>query len=111
MGEPKVNEGKVRIKGGAGETAKERAGEELLGVARRLKPELVALRRSARRYHQLLDPEVSDREIEVLATPEADLLGSLECLVNSDLEPVVKKLYEVEAYFRRRRSQRDRTMR
>ena len=87
---------------------KRRAGEELLGVALRLKPELAALKRSARRYHQLLDPEVSDREIEVLATPEADLLGSLECLVNSDLDPVVSKLSEVEAYFRGSRSRRQR---
>jgi hypothetical protein len=103
-----LREGDVRIKGGASETAKRRAGEELLGVTRRLKPELAALKRSARRYHKLLDPEVSDGEVEVLATPEADLLGSLECLVNSDLEPVVRKLGEVEAYFRRRRSRRKR---
>jgi hypothetical protein len=105
MGNPKM----VRIKGGGGDTAKRRAGDELLGVARRLKPELRALTRSARRYHRLLDPEVSDDEVELLASPEADLLGSLECLLNSDLAPVVRKLAEVEAYFRGRRSRRKRS--
>ena len=107
MSKPRV----VRSEGGRGETAKRRAGEELLGAARRVKPELVALGRSARKYHRLLDPEVSAGEIERLTTPEADLLGSLECLVNSDLEPVVKKLSEVEAYFRGRRSRRKRSAR
>lgn len=78
--------------------AKRRAAEELLRHARKLKPQLAALRRSAQGYHRFLALEVSSAEIELLATPEADLLGSLECLCNSDLEPVEKKLAEVEAH-------------
>jgi len=79
------------------EVAKGRAAEELIGQARSLKPQLAALKRSAQRYHRLLSPEVSAAEIEVLSTPEADLLGSLEILVNSEIEPVLRKLDEVEA--------------
>jgi hypothetical protein len=79
------------------EVAKGRAAEELIGQARSLKPQLAALKRSAQRYHRLLSPEVSAAEIEVLSTPEANLLGVLEILVNSEIEPVVRKLDEVEA--------------
>ena len=103
-----LREGNVRIKGGGGETVKRRAGEELLGVARRLKPQLSAFERSARKFHKLLEPEVSDADVETMATPEADVLASLECLVNSDLEPVLTKIAEVEAYFRVRRPRRGR---
>ena len=78
------------------ESAKRLAAEELLRRARSLRPQLAALDRSARGYHKLLETEVSSAEIEAMATPEAELLGSLECLLNSDLEPVSQKLAELE---------------
>jgi len=78
------------------ESAKRLAAQELLRQARSFRPHLAALDRSARDYHKLLEAEVSLAEIEAMATPAAELLGSLECLLNSDLEPVSQKLDELE---------------
>ena len=94
-----LRRGILRIPSGARWTgAKKQAAEELLECAQSLMPELAALDRSARRFHKFLSREVSAAEIAVLATPAADLLGSLEILYNSEIKPIVNRLGEVEVF-------------
>ena len=46
----------------------------------------------------LLDslPRVTDQELESGDTPEAELLGTLECLISDDLDPAIRKLQSAE---------------
>lgn len=46
----------------------------------------------------LLDslPRVTDEELESGDTPEAELLGTLECLISDDLDPAIRKLQSAE---------------
>ncbi len=46
----------------------------------------------------LLDslPRVTDEELESGDTPEAEILGTLECLISDDLDPAIRKLQSAE---------------
>jgi hypothetical protein len=41
-------------------------------------------------------PRVTDEQLESGETPEAELLGTLECLIADDLDPAIRKLRSVE---------------
>jgi hypothetical protein len=77
--------------------AKRRAAEDLARRAHRLKSELAGFKRTARKLHAALEPEVSDAEVEVMKSPQANLLGTLECLVSEDVGPLTMRLDELDA--------------
>ncbi len=62
-----------------------------------MKSQMAELIKSGRELHRALAPTVSDDEIEVMRTPAANLLGTLECLIVEDLKSVVQKLEELDA--------------
>lgn len=68
---------------------------DLLRQTRQLKAQLSIFGRTARKVHRRLDPAVPDEEVEVMRTPAANLLGTLECLIADDFKPVFKKLDEL----------------
>jgi hypothetical protein len=47
-----------------------------------------------------LDEILPDSEVEAMDTPEANVLGTLECLVADDLKPALRKLRELRSLFK-----------
>jgi hypothetical protein len=68
------------------------ADDLLLQQARKLKKELRAFGRAARGFLRTRPPKAED-DLDDL---EADVLGTVECLLNDDLGPALKKLEELE---------------
>jgi hypothetical protein len=47
-----------------------------------------------------LDEILTDHEVEAMDTPEANVLGTLECLLADDLKPALRKLRELGSLFK-----------
>ncbi|HEV8583138.1 MAG TPA: hypothetical protein VGX68_29070 [Thermoanaerobaculia bacterium] len=74
--------------------------ETLLLRTGRLKRELAAFQRSARAVMEPLNESVSEAEIAEMATPQANILGTLENLLNQDLGDVRRQLDELAGCLR-----------
>jgi hypothetical protein len=70
--------------------------EKLQRQARQLKQQMAVFKRSAQDIQGVLDQIVPEYEVEGLATARADLLGTLECLLNEDLRDADRHLGEIE---------------
>jgi len=86
MGDPSVRRRRL----------KKRGLENLLRQTRQLREQLAVYKRTAQDIQGSLDQILPDSEVELMVTPRADLLGTLECLLNDDLEAAVRHLGEVE---------------
>src|SRR6185295_10001025 len=73
-----------------------RALRDLLRQTQQLQKQMAAFKASAGGVHGSLDPLVPDDEVEIMESARADLLGTLECLINEDLEDAVRHLCELE---------------
>jgi hypothetical protein len=73
-----------------------RALRDLLRQTQQLQKQVAAFKASAGGVHGSLDPLVPDDEVEIMESARADLLGTLECLLNEDLEDAVRHLGELE---------------
>jgi len=74
-----------------------RKAEDLLSETRRLKEQVLSFKRSARGLMGPLNKIVSAAEIEAMATPRANALGTLENLHYQDLGDLVRQLTELES--------------
>jgi hypothetical protein len=69
---------------------------ELLRQTRRLKQRIESFGRSARAVWDRLDSRVPEEEIEVMRSTEANILGTLENLLNQGLGDLVSQLNELD---------------
>ncbi|HEV8578731.1 MAG TPA: hypothetical protein VGX68_06565 [Thermoanaerobaculia bacterium] len=74
--------------------------EDLLREALQLKRRLGAFERSAREIMPPLRRRVSSAENEVMASPRANVLGTLEHLLDQDVPDVLRQLEELTTYLR-----------
>lgn len=72
------------------------AAQTLLPQTRRLKHQIAAFSRTARKLVEELDETLSSGEVVVMETPRANLLGALECLLADDFAPALRKLDELD---------------
>lgn len=79
----------------------ERAVMRLLRDTRRLKERLLAFQRSAQAVAAPLDRLVPEDESEAMVTRRANILGSLEHLLNAELGSVLRQLVELEGLVER----------
>ncbi len=77
-----------------------RAAENLLRQTTQLKGQMSGFRGSAREIMRSLDKALPNAEVEAMVTPEANVLGTLECLLAEDFEPALRKLSELESLLR-----------
>jgi hypothetical protein len=75
----------------------EKDAEDLLKRARKLRKELRAFGRDARKFVRTR-PDKPEDELEIL---EGDMLGTVECLLMDDLEPALRKLEELDGLLKR----------
>jgi hypothetical protein len=72
-----------------------RKAADLLRQTHQLRAQLSVFVRTARAFHRRLNQRIPDDEVEAMRTPEANLLGTLECLIAEDFTSVFKKLDEL----------------
>lgn len=72
--------------------------EELLDHLRRLRTQVEDFERRGNDFLQGL-PYLTEEDFAA-STPEAELQGTLECLLGDDLQPALRKLAELEDYLR-----------
>ena len=75
-----------------------RKAEDLLRQSWQLKETLTSFERSAQAMMPALRKVVPPAEDEVMASPRANVLGTLEVLLNSDFPGVLRQLDEMEGY-------------
>jgi hypothetical protein len=80
-----------------GRDMEQSADDHLLQQARRLKKEVRAFGRAARGFLRS-QPEKPEDNLDNL---ETDLLGTVECLLNDDLGPALKKLDELDTLLKK----------
>ncbi|HEV8580233.1 MAG TPA: hypothetical protein VGX68_14290 [Thermoanaerobaculia bacterium] len=73
-----------------------RAVEDLLLQTRQLRERLTVFKQSALEVAVPLDKAISEAEALEMATARANVLGALECLLDDDLEPALRKLAELD---------------
>jgi hypothetical protein len=69
--------------------------EELVRCTRQLKRQMKAFERSAKDVAGPLDEIVSDEEAAAMATPRANILGTLENLLNQEIGSFLRQLEEL----------------
>jgi len=74
--------------------------EDLLRETRQLKRRLEIFQRSAREIMPPLRKRVSSAENEVMVSPRANVLGTLEHLLNQDVPDVLRQLEELTTHLR-----------